>query len=254
MSAAATRNGLLKPFLSFGLKLEAQDSKGMTPLLVACKLRSKAASKDLMEAGTDLMATENHGMIALLHLSKDQAWGWTFMENEVDTLLENGSPVDTIDSLGFSPLHYTLRQECHEILKRLLDAGTDPLKLYPEGGKTALHFLLPCMAQQCWPGERKPFFPLDQRFLDANIDRKHSDEEGNTANFGYVAVQPEYDVEYTESNVYPDPEEQHSVLSQYDILAINKRGETLLHVVAKRRASGVEGDSRLVQKDMTDLL
>lgn len=120
-----------------------------------------------MEAGTDLMATENHGMIALLHLNKDQAWGWTFMENEVDTLLENGSPVDTIDSLGFSPLHYTLRQECHEIIKRLLDAGADPLKLYPEGGKTALHFLLPCMAQQRWPGDRKPFFPLDQRFLDA---------------------------------------------------------------------------------------
>ena len=66
-------------------------------------------------------------------------------------------------------------------------------------------------------------------------------------------MQPEYDVEYTESNVYPDPEEQLSVLSQYDIHARNKWGETLLRVVAKRRASGVERDPRLVQKDTTDL-
>ncbi|KAK3169636.1 hypothetical protein OEA41_009020 [Lepraria neglecta] len=193
----------------------------MTPRLVACKNRSQAAAKVLMEAEVEVMATDNHGMTALHHLNKEQPRGWTFMENEVNTPLEKGSPVDTIDSLSFSPLHYALRQECHEILNRLLDPGADPLETYSEG--------------------------------DAGIDRENSDEEGNTANFGYVAVQPEYDVEYTESNVYPDPEEQRSVLSQYNIHARNKWGERLLHVVAKRRASGVEGDPRLVRKDTTDL-
>ena len=206
-----------------------------------------------MEAGVDMIATDNHGMMALHHLNKEQPRGWTFMENEVNTLLEKSSPVDTLDSLGFSPLHYALRQECHEILNRPLDAGAEPLKPTPKVVRLHSTSSFPCRAQQCWSRDRKPFFPLVQRFLDAGIDREHSDDEGNTVNFGYFAVQPEYGVEYTESKVYLDPEEQRSVLSQYDVHAINKRGETLLHVVAKRRASGVEGDPRLVKKDTTDL-
>ena len=97
------------------------------------------------------------------------------------------------------------------------------MKSYPEGGKTALHFLLPSIAQKAWNIDRKPFFPLVQRFLDAGVDREQQDEEGNTAIFGYVAVQPEYETEFefTRDTVYVDLEEQRGVMSQFDIHATN---------------------------------
>ena len=37
-----------------------------------------------------------------------------------------------------------------------------------------------------------------------------------------------------EENVYPDLGEQRKVLSQYDIHTRNNRGQTLMHVVARR--------------------
>ena len=87
------------------------------------------------------------------------------------------------------------------------------------------------------------------------MDREQQDEEGSTAILGYVAVQPEYETEFefTRDTVYVDLEEQRGVLSQFDIHATNKRGETLLHFVARRSASEVEGDPKLIQKDTTEL-
>lgn len=89
------------------------------------------------------------------------------------------------------------------------------------------------------------YVPLVQRLIDAGLDERARNSQGNTPIFGYVAIQPEHDTEYDQGNIHPDLEEQRQVIASYDFRAINIAGETLLHLATERRRHvGLQEDTK----------
>ncbi len=229
--------GILEPFLSLDLDLKVRDSHGMTPLLTACSHRGETTVGLLLEAGARILAVDHEQMNALHWICKVASQ--YSAENEckiANKLIASGIPVNDQNDAGFSHLHYAIQQQSQGVIEILLNAGANSSAPFPGTSKTALHFLLPCMAEDACSryGHRKTYIPLVKRFIDAGIDKEQSDSEGPTAIFGYVAVQPRYDDEYPKENTYPDLDEQRGVLSAYNVHARNSERQTLLHVVAKR--------------------
>lgn len=235
LTAVVQDFGILRPFLSLDLDLEVTNSQGMTPLLAACSCQSESAVRSLIDAGANMLAVDHERMNALHWICKVTARYYSENECEIaKKLIASGTPVSDLDDVGFSPLHYAIKRQSHGMIVTLLNANANPAEHYPGNSKTALHFLLPCMAEDGGSTHRKEYIPLVQKFIDAGIDREQRDSQGNTAIFGYVAVRPSYDDEYHRDNIYPDLEEQRRVLSRYNVHARNKEGQTLMHIVAKR--------------------
>ena len=229
--------GVLEPFLSLGLDLEQRDSNGQTALLAAFQNRGESQILQLVEAGGEVSAMDNAKMTALHYISR----GLNSYENPtkaLEILLGRGVDVDARDQEALTPLHHAIasgRGGNPNMIGKLLDAGADPRIPYPnDQGTTALHILVPCMAQGPWWYNRLPYIPIVQRLLDAGLDREARDSGGNTPIFGYIATQPEYEDDHYQSNIYPDLDEIRRILGDYDLRARNNNGETLLHVAAKR--------------------
>lgn len=234
LTAVIQGSGILRPFLSLNLDWEVTNPRGITPLLAACAHRSESAVRHLINAGANTLAVDHERMNALHWICKVTP-GYCFEDQckIVEKLIASGTPVNDLDNVGFSPLHYAIKRQSYGMIKTLLNSRADAAAPYP-GSETALHFLLPCMAEKRFSTQRKEYIPLVQTFIDAGIDGEQRDGEGNTAIFGYVAVQPSYHDEYPEGNVYPDLDEQRRVLRGYNIHARNNEGQTPMHIVAKR--------------------
>ncbi len=235
ITAVIQGSGILRPFMSLDLDWEVTDPQGMTPLLAACSHRSESAVGLLINAGANTLTVDHKRMNALHWIC--QVIPSYYSEDEckiAEKLIASGTPVNDLDDVGFSPLHYAIKRQSYGMIKTLLNSNADAAAPYPGESKTVLHFLLPCMAENGSSTRRKEYIPLVQRFIDTGIDREQRDSQGNTAIFGYVAVQPSYDDEYPEYNIYPDLDEQRRVLSGYNVHARNIEGQTLMHIVAKR--------------------
>ncbi|KAL8787251.1 MAG: hypothetical protein Q9195_007861 [Heterodermia aff. obscurata] len=217
----------------------------------------------LIEAGANVQATDQQQRTAL-HRVCEAVRPYSVEEQcEIARkLLASGALVNHLDVDGFSPLHYAIRRRSPDMINCLLDAGADALLPYPEEKKTPLHFLLPeCAHDGRVTQHRQPFIELVHRFVEAGIDKEQPDTHGNTAIFGYVAVRPTYYELfelYSDSNDdYPDLSEQRRLLSDYNIHARNKAGETPLHIIAKRSSEGTnviwQDDTRDMFKLLLDL-
>lgn len=67
--------------------------------------------------------------------------------NNVEILLKVPELVDALDNAQMSPLHYTIKRKACGPIRRLLDAGADPLIPYPDPMASILHILLPHTAE-----------------------------------------------------------------------------------------------------------
>lgn len=235
LTAIIQGSGIYRPLLSLDLDLEVRASQGMTPLLAACSSRSQDAVALLIDAGASAPAVDHERMNALPCVYNTPSRYYFETECKIaNNLIVSGTPVNDLDDLGFSPLHYAIKQQSHIMIETLINANPNAAVPFPGQSKTALHFLLPCMAEDGSSTHRKEYFSLVQKLIDAGIDKEQRDSQGNGAIFGYLAVRPSYDDEYPDLNIYPDLDEQRRVLSGYNVHARNNEGQTLMHVVAKR--------------------
>ncbi|KAL8947913.1 MAG: hypothetical protein Q9222_005850 [Ikaeria aurantiellina] len=260
LAALIERYGVVTPSMSCGKYMEARDSRGMTPFLAACVAgQSSDRLERLIRAGANPQAVDDNGKNAI-HWAVIKAslyYGDDFKGAELS--IANGVPINALDQEKMTPLHYAIKKGEYmspPVIRRLLDAGADAGIPYPDRTTSALHLILPCMAEggQDYMAPPSLFEPLVQRFIDAGVDKEGRDSSGNTPIFGYVAKQPIYEYEYTQSNREPDLEEQRRVLRSYNFHAKNNAGETLLHVVAKRSLRiGCGSDTKNMFKLLWDL-
>lgn len=151
----APADGLVEPIIAAGISLEMVDSMGRTPLIRSC---SSCVSSDLLateqehgaikliKSGANIHAVDNTGSTAL-HLAVKYN-----LSEIVKKLLEYGASATAKDNTGASPLYYALMPPNswygmgvrRWAVEALLDAGADPLEM-EEDGKTAPHYLTPCL-------------------------------------------------------------------------------------------------------------
>jgi len=232
--AVIKERGIIEPFLSARVDLNAPDLHGMTPFLTACKARQcRDILTRMIEAGADVLRTDHSGKNALHLAFADLRFGVDV--EGINFLLANGLPVNALDNAQMTPLHYAIQRRSHGAIEKLLDARADVTILFLDN-TSSLHIILPCSAPDgSIFSDREQFIPIVQRLIKAGADTEARDSSGNTPIFGYVAKQPTYDKDGDdEMNAYPDIQELCQVLTSYDLQVRNNAGETLLHVVAKR--------------------
>jgi ankyrin repeat protein len=106
--------------------INQMESKGMTPLHVACLEGNASCVKILLSAGCDVnMKTtfESHEDCIAMHLASSKGHS-----RVVETLLEHRSGREVIeskDSHGFTPLHFACQYGQRECVRKLLMSGAD---------------------------------------------------------------------------------------------------------------------------------
>jgi hypothetical protein len=106
--------------------INQMESKGMTPLHVACLAGNAPCVKILLSAGCDVnMKTtlESHDDCTALHLASSKGHS-----KVVETLLEDNSGrnvIESKDNHGFTPLHFACQYGQRECVRKLLMSGAD---------------------------------------------------------------------------------------------------------------------------------
>ena len=95
---------LLQTLFDNGLDMDIQDSKGNTPLMVACIIPCYSSLKFLLKATKTIFNRNKKGETAI-HTIATQAGAQNF-EKCLELLLENGFEINATDILGLTPLHY----------------------------------------------------------------------------------------------------------------------------------------------------
>lgn len=120
--AARTNNvALLKEYVADG-QLNARDSRGSTPLIIAAYYDHSEAVAFLLKAGAETELKDNLGQTALMGASFK---GHTKI---VKLLLKKGASVSTETDSGSTALTYAATFGRNDIIDLLLDNGASPLK------------------------------------------------------------------------------------------------------------------------------
>jgi ankyrin repeat protein len=112
--------------LHAGVRVEARDADGSTPLLLAARQHRRAATAALLAAGADPYRPARTGYTPLLLAATNAVALRPFIAAGVD--LNRLNP-----KLGIAPLHHAARQGAADAVKELLTAGADPHRRDREG-------------------------------------------------------------------------------------------------------------------------
>jgi ankyrin repeat protein len=112
----------------FKLPLDARNSKGQTPLWIACLSGNFEMSAFLLSRGADASIASNSGNNPLHHLV---AFEEEYIESMAQNLQAQGADVNGRNAVGMTPLHYAIRGsgnlEEEAAVAALLQLGADPL-------------------------------------------------------------------------------------------------------------------------------
>ncbi|RAK79438.1 ankyrin repeat domain-containing protein [Aspergillus fijiensis CBS 313.89] len=269
-----TRHGLVTPIIAAGHDLERRDAQGQTPLLRACEQRGKSKNAGLHEddrehtalalirAGANIHVADNPGSTALHYAVLNN------LREVVEELLARGASTVAHNTHGLSPLHVALAESIDRSvdedampslrfkwnLERLGAAGANATERFPDG-RTAPHFIAPVL-MQCTAKDIEEraistgsdekdegLYPaclaLYQLFLDKGCSREARDNQGNTPIFAYVNQLRVYHMdEYTASP--PEESDLRRMFAEHEVHAVNGNGDTLLHVVARRKDDPID--------------
>ena len=115
--------------LQAGAKVNLRPENGITPLITAVQSLDPLAVQFLLEAGADVLATDEFGF-GILHFWSDYSMG---DETVLDLLLRNGADIEAKDLSGTTPLVRVVKTSQHRKIGLLLKAGADPNNSGPTG-------------------------------------------------------------------------------------------------------------------------
>lgn len=257
LHSIAYYHGFIAPILKFGVDIESRDLRGQTPLLVACSpvetsyraLEDESTPCDLIHFGADFTVTDKAGSTPL-HLAAEAG-----LMKTVNLLLQKGASPSVKNNEGLPPLYYAISHPCYAnkvaMTKALTAAGADPRFTGPNK-ETALHLLAPllmqlspasCARTQDLRSLNSPkanymteITTLFKTFSDAGCGRNSRDRAGNTLLFPYVK-----EVKGRCSDYFivepPAAADIKKMFDEHDVMAVNDKGDTLLHIVAARQES-----------------
>eukprot|EP01064_Diplonema_japonicum_P009253 TRINITY_DN1671_c0_g2_i1.p1 TRINITY_DN1671_c0_g2~~TRINITY_DN1671_c0_g2_i1.p1 ORF type:complete len:463 (+),score=93.33 TRINITY_DN1671_c0_g2_i1:40-1428(+) len=128
-------DAMLKSFISHKGDINARDSKGRTPLILACIHRSPQGAMLLLDYGADPSIKEKSGRSCLYYAVRR---GLLF-DDVVKRLISMGLGLNDVWSVGLTFLHYVaLKHERKTICEYLVLKGADPMIRSHEGA-TPLH-------------------------------------------------------------------------------------------------------------------
>jgi ankyrin repeat protein len=108
------------------IDVQFKDETGNTFLMFAARNRMPETMRQLISAGADVNATDEHGETALMIACSTSSYSDLAV---VDVLLEAKAKVDAVDDGGSTAMHRLLngyRNETLPYVKKLLEAGADP--------------------------------------------------------------------------------------------------------------------------------
>lgn len=244
--------GILEPFLDVpSLNLEARDSRGRTLILAACSdsercfhydeeeskyASSRPTAATLLVArgadigAVDIGAVDKSGRNVLHCLLEHCGSPENVLKNlELFSSTASGSALAVQrDAVGATPLHYALKFKSIYALDCLLGQGADPLEPDPNGD-TALHHIAGELSSQDTA--------LDQfkNFLSLGVPINARNSLGETPLFAYIARSAKY-------------QEHLSLFTDAgaDLLVRNKKGQSLLHVIASKKPAWRNRRRRIV--------
>ena len=245
--------GVLEPFLEIeGLELEKRDPKGRTLLLAACtssrgtrsptnqqlvafdpppsETRKKTftegdptAAQTLFEMGGSLEALDKEGNNALHHLILATSHNDEYRKTVSLFLDRAPSLAVQKNKKGYTPYHYAVQRRDISTCRELVKFGADPVEQDPEGN-TSLHYLASGTSRA----------PVDARtlkeFLDLGVSVNTKNSKGESPLFQFFKTDYAWDQKHQAPKDFAPYEEAGA-----DLFVTNDQGETLLHVVAKRR-------------------
>ncbi|MCJ1401947.1 hypothetical protein MMC11_005164, partial [Xylographa trunciseda] len=249
--------GILEPFLDLKeLDMEARDSLGRTLLLIACAFDSPSTDVQANDAqstvaellhsmGANLEAVDYRGRTIFHHLTLCSHHDPERYKRKFIYFLSQPTGAKLAmqkDNEGFSPLHDALRKFQPWTVETLLENGADPLEADPDWN-TAIHHLTKGRAYAYGQGLQTKWI---ERFLGLGVDINARDKLGETAAFNLMAssAMQEGDMAH---------ERQLAFLTDNgaDLQVRNFKGETLLHITAKR-IYGNDGDARRNAQDIVN--
>lgn len=203
----------------------------------------------LLDCGADITAIDSEGRSALHHLLNNG-------EIEQDTILQflERKPCQILsfqrDTKGFLPLHYALRTLRPPVCDVLVALGADLREPDPDGA-TALHHiaaqvlrvhqpeaLLGNLSQEHPANYFEGCLRLWQQYLSLNGDINVRDAQGSPPLFAYLSS-PQKDLSNKQlmekhKFCHIDNFETFFGGKEVDVFSRNARGETALHIVARR--------------------
>jgi ankyrin repeat protein len=162
----------LKMLLDKGVKIDAPDKEGCTPLMLACEHFSTLADTIslLINQGASPAACASDGRTVFHFLAR---WGREIPESLLQQLVDKGAKIDAPDKEGNTPL--LIACQCLSLsadtISLLIKLGASP-KVSQADGRTLLHFLAET-------GEAIPESLL-QQLVDKGVTIDAVDKEGNT--------------------------------------------------------------------------
>lgn len=110
---------LLRELIGLGHSVDARDSEGYTPFLVACKQAEPDIFHALLESGADFEATNRRGMNALFLVATN---GIVSLARD---LLDLGADVNRPAARGLTPLIAAIMSENSQLVQLLVQAGAN---------------------------------------------------------------------------------------------------------------------------------
>ena len=183
-------NGTISPFPSRGVDMGIRDAVKMTSFLAACVASySDDTLARLVQAGANPLTTDNSGKTAMHHAVINASLNHDDEFEQANFLLARAAPVEALDSIGRTPLHYAVQKGdfmSPSVIRFRLEAGADPAIPFPDASsRSMLHIMLTDLAE----GGENPMTPtsmsrlLIARSLDAGLDKEARDSNGNTPVF-----------------------------------------------------------------------